>query len=174
MEVTDRPQEQAECLDEKKSYEDMTESPRKCVKVLICRWELTCYNISEHFPWDVNCSWAAFVAKKKNEIWYLMFSEHYMSMSANLKKLYSLECTYIRFLWDIPEFWMFLVEVPALPSCPVSDLQHLHYDLITLPPALPQLQTDHIHSCRLKLSITTLQRQSSTDLSRLVLIDLGQ
>lgn len=32
MEVTDRPQEQAECLDEKKSYKDMTESPRKCVK----------------------------------------------------------------------------------------------------------------------------------------------
>lgn len=80
------------------------------------------------------------------------------------------------FVRDIPKFWMLLVEVPALPSCPVSHLQHLHYDLITLPPTLPQLQTDHtqlqteiVYNC-----IMTLQRQSSTDLSRLVLIDLGQ
>lgn len=39
MAATDRPQEQAEYLDEKKSYEDMTESPRKCVKVVLCRWQ---------------------------------------------------------------------------------------------------------------------------------------
>lgn len=38
---------------------------------------------------------------------------------------------------------MLLVEVSTLASCPVSHLQHLHYDLITLPPTLPQLQTDH-------------------------------
>lgn len=37
MEVTDRLQEQAECLDEKKSYEDIAKIPRTCVKVLIGR-----------------------------------------------------------------------------------------------------------------------------------------
>lgn len=36
-----------------------------------------------------------------------------------------------------PEFRMLLVEVSALPSGPVSHLQHLHYNLIPLPPALP-------------------------------------
>lgn len=46
------------------------------------------------------------------------------------------------FVRDIPELWMLLVEIPALPSGPVSHLQHLHYDLVTLPPTLPQLQTD--------------------------------
>lgn len=38
---------------------------------------------------------------------------------------------------------MLLVKIPALPSGPVSHLQHFDYDLITLPPTLPQLQTDH-------------------------------
>lgn len=37
----------------------------------------------------------------------------------------------------LPEFWMLLVEISALPGGPVSHLQHFHYDLIPLPPALP-------------------------------------
>lgn len=36
-----------------------------------------------------------------------------------------------------PEPGTFLVEVPALPCTPVSNLQHLHNDVIALPAALP-------------------------------------
>lgn len=134
MEVTDRPQAQAECLDEKKSYKDRQKVPKNAWK------SSSTLNISEHFPWVANCSWPAFVTKKRNEIWYFMFSEHRIGLSASLKKkLHSRECDFCK---EIPEFWMLLVEVPALPGCPVSHLQHLHNDLITLPPTLPQLQTD--------------------------------
>lgn len=39
-----------------------------------------------------------------------------------------------------PEPGTLLVEVPALPCTPVSNLQHLHDDVIALPAALPQLR----------------------------------
>lgn len=39
-----------------------------------------------------------------------------------------------------PEPRTLLVEVPALPCTPVSNLQHLHDNVIALPAALPQLR----------------------------------
>lgn len=39
-----------------------------------------------------------------------------------------------------PEPGTLLVEVPALPCTPVSNLQHLHDNVIALPAALPQLR----------------------------------
>lgn len=39
-----------------------------------------------------------------------------------------------------PEPGTLLVEIPALPCTPVSNLQHLHDDVIALPAALPQLR----------------------------------
>lgn len=56
---------------------------------------------------------------------------------ANKKKHH--RCFFIlrKRMCELPEFWMLLVEVSALPGGPVSHLEHLHDDLIPLPPTLP-------------------------------------
>lgn len=41
-----------------------------------------------------------------------------------------------------PEFGVLLVEVSALPRCPVADFQHFNDDFVPLPAPLPQLDTE--------------------------------
>lgn len=48
-----------------------------------------------------------------------------------------------------PQFWVFLVEVPALPRRPVPDFQHFDYNVIALPAPLPQLEEQGHRHCEM-------------------------
>lgn len=47
-----------------------------------------------------------------------------------------------------PQFWVLLVEVPALSRRPVPDFQHFDYNVIALPAPLPQLEEEQGHRHR--------------------------
>lgn len=46
-----------------------------------------------------------------------------------------------------PQFWVLLVEVPALSRRPVPDFQHFDYDVVALPAPLPQLEEQGHRHC---------------------------